>query len=153
MSGSSASAAATPVSPSLAVPTTAKPSFSSTTCAIARNDGWSSTINTVTGSRAAMGRSSHRWPPRGSTVATTRADVGPYQAHCERSAIRLLRSADASPPHGGSPAAQSDRIIGRPHGGSSGAVREAKLQAWTRLPLLASGFGATVEQDVGCAGC
>jgi hypothetical protein len=36
------------------VPTTANPSVSSTTCAIALNDGWSSTINTVTGSSAAI---------------------------------------------------------------------------------------------------
>ena len=42
-------------SPSVAVPTTTKPSVSSTSCAIARKDGWSSTINTVTGARDAIG--------------------------------------------------------------------------------------------------
>ena len=47
MSGRSRSASTTPDSPSVAVPTTTNPSASSASRAVARNDGWSSTINTV----------------------------------------------------------------------------------------------------------
>ena len=47
MSGWSRSTSATADAPSVAVPTTTSPSASSASRAIARNDGWSSTIRTV----------------------------------------------------------------------------------------------------------